>query len=243
MAGRRENSAIGVAHGSPAPNARGRRTAGNQFQSIVCRMWAKEIRNEPRNQSSGAQARMNSPAESVLSRARASPMKMPGAAGHPAARVGKKLTLRPLVRISLAVALLLSACGSTPPTEPVVIQDTAVAPVPTLDSERVVQGERLYGAFCASCHGAQLEGQPDWQQPRDDGSLRAPPQDASGHTWHHPDDLLLQIIAEGGDPSLGLTMPGFQEQLDEAEMGAVLEFIKSSWGEQEREFQWWISAR
>ncbi|MBI2333057.1 MAG: hypothetical protein HYU84_13025 [Chloroflexi bacterium] len=38
-------------------------------------------------------------------------------------------------------------------------------------------------------------------------------------------------------------MPAFKEKLTENEMIAILEFIKSKWGREEREFQWWITVR
>ena len=59
----------------------------------------------------------------------------------------------------------------------------------------VVQaGEKIYQAQCASCHGPNLEGQPDWRTRDANGFLPAPPHDATGHTWHHADDLLLSLI-------------------------------------------------
>ncbi|WP_370644306.1 c-type cytochrome [Ruegeria sp. SCSIO 43209] len=36
------------------------------------------------------------------------------------------------------------------------------------------RGAVLYAENCASCHGANLEGQQDWQTPDPDGVLRAP---------------------------------------------------------------------
>lgn len=137
----------------------------------------------------------------------------------------------------------LAACASSPRATPIVIQGTAAPPLPILDPARVAEGERIYQANCAVCHGAELEGQPNWQQPKEDGSLPAPPHDESGHTWHHPDELLLEIIAEGGDPAFGGTMPGFEGKLSRAEMAAVVEFIKRDWPIEQREFQWWVSAR
>ncbi len=136
--------------------------------------------------------------------------------------------------------ILLAACAVP---EPIVIQGTAVPPLPTLDADRVTVGERLYAQNCAACHGAELEGQPNWQQPKEDGSYPAPPHDSSGHTWHHRDELLLDIIANGGDPAFGATMLGFKGQLSEDEMVAVLEYIKSHWDTDSRESQWWITAR
>ncbi len=143
----------------------------------------------------------------------------------------------------IALLLMLASCVSGPPEGAIVIQGTAVPPVPTSDPDSVARGEQLYSTYCAACHGADLEGQPNWKQVKEDGSFPAPPHDPTGHTWHHGDEQLLEIIANGGDPAYGGTMPGFGEQLNEEEMTVILDFIKDSWGDEEREFQWWISAR
>lgn len=125
---------------------------------------------------------------------------------------------------------------------PVVINQTAVPPLPTLDPENVAQGEILYAQSCAKCHGANLEGAPNWKQRLPDGSLPPPPHDGSGHTWHHGDELLIGIIENGGDPTYKSKMPAFENQLSREEVLAILAFIKSKWGREEREFQWWITA-
>ncbi|MEW6568627.1 MAG: cytochrome c [Chloroflexota bacterium] len=122
------------------------------------------------------------------------------------------------------------------------INNTAVPPLPTLDAARVARGGQHYTQNCASCHGASLEGAQDWREPLPDGSFPPPPHDSSGHTWHHPDDLLLRIMAEGGDPAYNSRMPAFGASLSPEEMSSILEFIKSSWGPEEREFQWWITG-
>ena len=64
-------------------------------------------------------------------------------------------------------------------------------------AEIIEQGRQVYTAQCASCHGADLEGQPDWKSPLPSGRLPAPPHDESGHTWHHADELLFRIVKEG----------------------------------------------
>ena len=87
-----------------------------------------------------------------------------------------------------------------------------------------------------------MEGVPEWKTVQSDGKLQPPPQDSSGHTWHHPDNLLLSEIIEGGDPSYS-DMPAFRGILTNEEMNAILTFIKASWGQEEREFQWWITAK
>jgi mono/diheme cytochrome c family protein len=101
------------------------------------------------------------------------------------------------------------------------------------DAELVALGEQVYARQCASCHGADLEGQPDWQRQLPDGGMPAPPHDASGHTWHHPDVLLFGITKFGGQAlapaGFKSNMPAFADQLSDREIWAVLAFIKSCW--------------
>ena len=126
--------------------------------------------------------------------------------------------------------------------KPVVINETAVPAVPTLNPQRVADGTSVYAANCARCHGANLEGAPNWKKSLPDGSLPPPPHDSTGHTWHHPDSLLLQIIAQGGDPAFNSKMPAFKDFLSGDEMKAALDFIKSKWGRDQSEYQWWMTA-
>lgn len=110
----------------------------------------------------------------------------------------------------------------------------------------IALGRTIYDAQCAACHGAQLEGQPDWQMPLPSGRLPAPPHDATGHTWHHPDDILFRIVKEGTAAIVGggyeSDMPGFADVLSDAEIRAVLAYIKSTWPERERSYQEKITA-
>lgn len=95
-------------------------------------------------------------------------------------------------------------------------------------------GNRIYVERCASCHGAHLEGQPDWRSRGPDGLLPAPPHDASGHTWHHPDELLFRITKFGVAKTLDMpdyrsTMPAYDGVLSDQEIVAALSWIKSRW--------------
>lgn len=65
------------------------------------------------------------------------------------------------------------------------------------EAAQVDTGRRLYAAHCAACHGANLEGQANWRTRLANGRLPAPPHDASGHTWHHSDQVLLDITKKG----------------------------------------------
>jgi len=105
-------------------------------------------------------------------------------------------------------------------------------------------GEALYAQSCAVCHGANLEGAENWRTPGDDGSLPAPPHNADGHTWHHPDSLLFTYTKLGGKETMAAQgmefnsgMPGFGEQLSDEEIWNILAFIKSTWPERERTVQ------
>ncbi len=102
------------------------------------------------------------------------------------------------------------------------------------DAAVVAAGGRLYAAQCAACHGAQLEGQPAWRTRGADGLLPAPPHDASGHTWHHPDEALFRITKFGvasiiGDPTYKTAMPVYEGQLSDEQIVAVLSWIKAQW--------------
>jgi mono/diheme cytochrome c family protein len=101
-------------------------------------------------------------------------------------------------------------------------------------------GARLYAQRCASCHGAKLQGQPNWQTRLANGRMPAPPHDASGHTWHHSDAELFTITKDGLAaivPGYQNDMPAFAGVLTDAEINAVLAFVKSTWPEREREYQ------
>ena len=143
---------------------------------------------------------------------------------------------------AIGVDFVLFRSGSWRKEQPVVINNIAAPPLPTLDPEQIALGQAVYARLCAACHGANLEGQLDWKTRLADGSLPAPPHDGSGHTWHHPDELLTDIVANGGDPASRSKMPGFQDQLTQAEIAAVLEFLKSTWDREEREYQWWMTT-
>lgn len=103
------------------------------------------------------------------------------------------------------------------------------------DPAQLAVGRKVYEQQCASCHGAKLEGQPDWQQRLPNGRMPAPPHDDSGHTWHHPDEVLFGITKYGLVPGkyaplkYESDMPGFGSVLTDDEIRAVLAYIESAW--------------
>ena len=132
--------------------------------------------------------------------------------------------------LAAAILILWRGSGATEPTT----QDQAV----------IALGQRLYAENCATCHGADLEGQPDWQTPLANGRYPAPPHDETGHTWHHGDTMLLDYIRRGGqavldDMGVDFTsgMPSFGDELTADDIEAVLDYIKSTWPDRIRAAQ------
>ena len=111
-------------------------------------------------------------------------------------------------------------------------------------SDELDLGSALYGQHCAACHGADLEGAPDWQSSGPDGRFPAPPHNETGHTWHHGDRMLFEYTKHGGQAyldDLGVAfnsgMPAFGDVLSEAEIKAILAFIRSTWPARIQEIQ------
>jgi len=117
------------------------------------------------------------------------------------------------------------------------------------DRQRTANGRRIYRQSCASCHGRELEGQPEWRKAGPDGLMPAPPHDETGHTWHHPDAVLFTLTRDGLGAVLGenasytSAMPAFGDSLTDEEIVDVLSYIKSTWPEDIRATHDDINAR
>lgn len=103
------------------------------------------------------------------------------------------------------------------------------------DQALVAHGKTVYATHCAACHGAKLEGQPEWRKRLPGGRLPAPPHDETGHTWHHPDSVLFDIVKNGLVPGRTAPdgyksdMPAYAQVLSDEDIVAVLAYIKSTW--------------
>ena len=101
------------------------------------------------------------------------------------------------------------------------------------DPVAVAEGKVLYEENCASCHGMDLKGQPDWRGVDADGFMPAPPHDGDGHTWHHPDRLLFMITKFGTAAMVGgnykSNMGGYEGILSDDQILQTLAYIKSTW--------------
>ena len=76
-----------------------------------------------------------------------------------------------------------------------------------------------------------------------------PPYNANGHTWHHPDCQMVDILLNGSDemgdmmrrmmPAAEGTprMPAFRRQLSPEDINAILAYIKTMWTPMQRDQQ------
>ena len=97
---------------------------------------------------------------------------------------------------------------------------------PQADSQK---GASLYNQFCLSCHGGGTGGKI---------TDIPPPHNANGHTWHHPDRQLTDIILNGLSASVDpQKMPAFKDKLSQQDVEEVLAYIKTWWTDKQREFQ------
>ena len=114
-----------------------------------------------------------------------------------------------------------------------------------LERRDLAGGRILYKEHCASCHGAKLEGQPNWRRIGKDGLLPAPPHDATGHTWHHDNRLLFDYTRLGGKALMAARgiagfksgMQGFGDVLTDDEIWDILAFMRSTWPDRMRKIQ------
>lgn len=138
-----------------------------------------------------------------------------------------------LAAAAMPMAIVLAGCTAEP--------DAAAS-----KAGQVALGAGIYERRCASCHGANLEGQPKWRERLANGRLPAPPHDASGHTWHHPDQVLFDLIKQGVAAYAGAgyesDMPAYAGLLSDDEIRAVLAYIKSRWPAHIRDKQAQIDA-
>ena len=94
------------------------------------------------------------------------------------------------------------------------------------------RGKIIYESYCMSCHQVNLSGAENWKGLDEDGHRKAPPLNGTGHTWHHDDATLHNIIKHGLAKLVKNyegKMPGFEDNLKDKDIDSVLSYMKSFW--------------
>ena len=121
----------------------------------------------------------------------------------------------------VAVSSAVVGCGAAEPS---------AGEAPPVGEAGQRSGAQIFAAVCATCHGERGDGASDWKVRDEDGRLPPPPLNGDGHTWHHADGVLYQIVRDGGSAfGAGSNMPAFGETLTREEIIAVLEYVKTLW--------------
>lgn len=96
------------------------------------------------------------------------------------------------------------------------------------DSAQIQRGYALFSQNCASCHGVNGQGAPNWSRPGVQGKDAAPPLNGTGHAWHHPMKALMTTIMYG-TVRLGGAMPAWKDQLSEQDISDIVAWFQSQW--------------
>jgi len=103
----------------------------------------------------------------------------------------------------------------------------------TRDSELMIaRGKIIYQNNCISCHQVNLVGVENWKELDEDGHRKSPPLNGTGHTWHHDDATLHNIIKYGLVKLVKNyqgKMLGYEDRLKDKDIDSVLAYIKSFW--------------
>jgi len=98
----------------------------------------------------------------------------------------------------------------------------------------IARGKIVYENNCISCHQINLVGAENWKGVDKDGHRKAPPLNGAGHTWHHDDASLHNIIKYGlvkFVENYEGKMIGFEGNLKDKDIDSVLSYMKSFWSE------------
>ena len=108
----------------------------------------------------------------------------------------------------------------------------------------IARGKIIYENYCVSSHQVNLSGAENWKSLDEDGHRKAPPLNGTGHTWHHDDATLHNIIKYGLAKIVKNyegKMIGFGDKINDKQIDSVLSYIKSHWEDEIYERQISIS--
>ena len=143
--------------------------------------------------------------------------------------------LVPLYTRLLAAASLALLVGCA------TVRSASTEPMHQAADDQLTRGEALYPANCQSCHGDARTGE--------GGLPGVPNHGPAGHTWHHSDPNLTEIILDGSGamgemmrdmmnvPPETPRMPAWRGTWSDEDIAAILTYIKAGWTPEQQRFQ------
>ena len=130
-------------------------------------------------------------------------------------------------------SVLLMSCSEEGKSSEKVQSNKMVSSTPqtvsrNIDPIQYSQGQKLFQQNCSVCHGAHGEGAKNWRTPDEQGKNPAPPLNGTGHTWHHSNNALTNVI-RNGTGKIGGNMPAWKDTLSDREIKLILTWIKAQW--------------
>lgn len=132
-----------------------------------------------------------------------------------------------LVALLLLVSGLISSC-SDEAKETASVPEKIKVVERNIDPIQYSKGARLFQLNCAVCHGKNGEGAVNWRTPDENGKNPPPPLNGTGHTWHHSNKALVNVI-RNGTGKIGGNMPAWKDKLSDREITLILSWIKAQW--------------
>jgi mono/diheme cytochrome c family protein len=164
-------------------------------------------------------------------------------------RSSRSLMIALLVLVASLAGLVVIAAkfglGSVQLTPIPMVDLSNITPVgfATVDQRNPLdRGKFAYNDYCAHCHGYSGEGEGDNVDPSLPdalGYMPVPRHDSKGHTWMHPDQIIIASIRQGlPGPLYRYQMPAVPpENLSDAQITDILLYIKQWWTPAQRDAQ------
>ena len=109
----------------------------------------------------------------------------------------------------------------------------------TLSREQELErGREIYVRNCAICHGVVLEGMDAPASSQQKTVLAVPPLNEAGRAWLLPDSMLYNVVRLGehalARKQSAWKMPSLRYSLKKDEIWTVLNYVKSTWTDEQR---------
>ena len=145
-----------------------------------------------------------------------------------------------ILSLTLFILLLAACAQATPPPPASAGTESPQRATQIAASAELLTGQGQYNLRCAHCHGYDGEGQlaNTIANTQSLGMNLVPAHDSSGHTWQHPDQLLVRVIKEGiSNPLDQFVMEPYASVMTDDQINAVLAYIKLWWTDDQRAHQ------